>query len=65
MTFTQYDFSEALREVLQEGTNGLDTDESRVNHFYLISLDLLLRLREKYNVSTSATFLISEKPGIL
>ena len=35
------DFSEALREDLQEGTNGLDTDESSVNHFDLIA-NLLL-----------------------
>ena len=55
-------FSEALREDLQEGTNGLDTDESSVNHFDLIA-NLLLELREKYNVSTSATCFISEKLG--
>ena len=35
------DFSEALREDLQEGTNGLDTDESSVNQFDLIA-NLLL-----------------------
>ena len=34
-------FSEALREDLQEGTNGLDTDESSVNQFDLIA-NLLL-----------------------
>ena len=56
------DFSEALREDLQEGTNGLDTDESSVNHFDLIA-NLLLELREKCNVSTSATCFISEKLG--
>ena len=55
-------FSEALREDLQEGTNGLDTDESSVNHFDLIA-NLLLELREKYNVSTSATCFIREKLG--
>ena len=56
------DFSEALREDLQEGTNGLDTDESSVNHLDLIA-NLLLDLREKYDVSTSATCFISEKLG--
>ena len=56
------DFSEALREDLQEGTNGLDTDESSVNHFDLIA-NLLLEFREKYHVSTSATCFISEKLG--
>ena len=58
------DFSEALREDLQEGTNGLDIDESSVNHFDLIA-NLLLELREKYNMSTSATCFISEKLCIL
>ena len=58
----QDDFSEAPREDLQEGFNGLDTDESSVNHFDLIA-NLLLELREKYNVSTSATCFISEKLG--
>ena len=44
------DFSEALREDLQEGTNVLDTDESSVNHFDL-KANFLLELREKHNVS--------------
>ena len=35
------DFSEALREDLQEETNGLDSDESSVNHVDLIA-NLLL-----------------------
>ena len=39
-------------EDLQEGFNELDTDESSVNHFDLIA-NLLLELREKYNMSTS------------
>ena len=60
----QDDFSEAPREDLQEGFNGLDTDESSVNHFDLIA-NLLLELREKYNMSTSATCFISEKLCIL
>ena len=57
MTFTQDDFSEAPREYLEEGTNGLDTYESSVSHFHLVSLGLLLllELREKYNLRTSAT----------
>ena len=58
------DFSEALREDLQEGTNGLDTDESSVNHLDLIA-NLLLELREKYNLSTSATCFVSEKLGYI
>ena len=58
------DFSEALREDLQEGTNGLDTDESSVNHLDLIA-NLLLELREKYNMSTSATCFVSEKLGYI
>ena len=37
-------FSEARREDFQEGFNGLDTDESSVNHFDLIA-NLLLQLR--------------------
>ena len=57
-------FSEALREDLQEGNNGLDTDESSVNHLDLIA-NLLLELREKYNVNTSATCFISEKLGYI
>ena len=57
-------FSEALREDLQEGTNGLDTDESSVNHLDLIA-NLLLELREKYNMSTSATCFVSEKLGYI
>ena len=57
-------FSEAPREDLQEGFNGLDTDESSVNHFDLIAT-LLLELREKYNMSTSAPRFISEKLCIL
>ena len=56
------DFSRALWEDLQEETNGLDIDESSVNHFDLIA-NFLLELREKYNVSTSATCFISEKLG--
>ena len=56
-------FSEAPREDLQ-GFNGLDTDESGVNHFDLIA-NLLLELREKYNMSTSALRCISEKLCIL
>ena len=47
-------------EDLQEGFNELDTDESCVNHFDLIA-NLLLELREKYNMSTSATCFIKEK----
>ena len=39
------DFSEETREDLQKETNGLDTDESSVNHFHLIA-NLLLELRE-------------------
>ena len=66
MTFTEDDFSEAPREYLQEGTNGLDNYESSVNHFHLISLGLLfLELRGKYNLRTLATCCISEKPAIL
>ena len=57
-------FSEAPREDLQEGFSGLDTDESSVNHFDLIA-NLLLELREKYNMSTSAPRFISEKLCIL
>ena len=57
-------FSEATRVDLQEGFNGLDTDESSVNHFDLIA-NLLLELREKYNMSTSAPRFISEKLCIL
>ena len=57
-------FSEALREDLQEGTNGLDTDESSVNHLDLIA-NLLLELKEKYNMSTSATCFVSEKLGYI
>ena len=60
----QDDFSEAPWEDLQEGTNGLDTDESSVNHFDLIA-NLLLVLREKYNLSSSAACLIREKLGHL
>ena len=60
----QDDFPEAPREDLQEVNNGLDTDESSVNHVDLIA-NLLLELREKYNVSTSATCFISEKLGHL
>ena len=57
-------FSEAPREDLQEGFNGLDTDESSVNHFDLIA-NLLLELREKYNMSTSAPRFTSEELCIL
>ena len=57
-------FSEAPREDLQEGFSGLDTDESSVNHFDLIA-NLLLELREKYNMNTSAPCFISEKLCIL
>ena len=60
----QDDFPEAPREDLQEVNNGLDTDESSVNHVDLIA-NLLLELREKYNVSTSVTCFISEKLGHL
>ena len=60
----QDDFSEAPREDLQEGFNGSDIDESSVNHFNLIA-NLLLELRERYNMSTSATCVISEKLCIL
>ena len=60
----QDDFSAAPWEDLQEGLNGLDTDKSSVNHFDLIA-NLLLELREKYNMSTSATCFISEKLCIL
>ena len=42
------------------GFNELDTDESSVNYFDLIA-NLLLELREKYNMSTSATCFIKEK----
>ena len=52
----QDDFSEAPREDLQEGFNGLDTDESSVNHFHLIA-NLLLKVRKKYNMSASVTCL--------
>ena len=58
----QDDFSEALREDLQEGTDGLYTDESSVNHFDLIA-NLLLELREKCSLRTSASCFISEKLG--
>ena len=47
-------------EDLQEGFNELDADESSVNHFDLIA-NLLLVLREKYNMSTSAPCFIKEK----
>ena len=53
-----------LQQDLQEGFDGLDTDESSVNHFDLIA-HLLLELREKYNMSISATCFISEKLCIL
>ena len=45
----QDDFPEAPREGLQEVNNGLDIDESSVNHFGLIA-NLLLELREKYSL---------------
>ena len=48
------DFPEAPREDLQERKNGLDLDESSVDHFDLTA-NLLFKLREKYNVSTSAS----------
>ena len=51
-------------EDLQEGFNELDTDESSVNHFDLIA-NLLLELREKYNMSTSTPCFIKEKLCIL
>ena len=60
----QVDFSEVPRGDLQEGTNGLDTDESNVNHFDLIA-NVLLEFREKYNVSTSPTCFISKKLGYI
>ena len=60
----QVDFSEVPRGDLQEGTNGLDTDESNVNHFDLIA-NALLEFREKYNVSTSPTCFISKKLGYI
>ena len=56
----QDDFSEAAMEDLQEGFNKLDADQSSVNHFDFIA-NLLLEIREKYNMSTSAPCFIKEK----
>ena len=60
----QHDFSEAAMEDLQEGFNELDTDESSVNNFDLIA-NLLLELRERYNMSTSTPCFIKGKLCIL
>ena len=45
----QNDFSEVPREDLQEGTDGLYTDESSVNQFDLMT-NLLLELRGRSNL---------------
>ena len=54
MTFSKMIFLRNQGKIFKKGTNRLNTDESSVNHFGLIA-NLFLELREKYNLSTSAT----------
>ena len=54
MTFSKMIFLRNQGKIYKIGIDGLDTDESSVNHFGLIA-NLFLELREKYSLSTSAT----------
>ena len=49
MTFSKMIFLRNQGKIYKIGTDGLDTDESSVNHFGLIA-NLLLELREKYSL---------------
>ena len=54
MTFSKMIFLRNQGKIYKIGIDGLDTDESSVNHFGLIA-NPFLELREKYSLSTSAT----------
>ena len=49
MTFSKMIFLRNQGKIYKIGIDGLDTDESSVNHFGLIA-NLLLELREKYSL---------------